>query len=150
MIPLAPMLPVGLMIRTEPLLPSAIVIPVAAVTMLALTIHLASLRNVAMPESRRRIRIANAVLMMFATGLLGYALGVATMSDASGFVLSWTAAASMLVMIGTLAVADVLNTWRMQRAETRDIRRQIRRLRGELIALVEERRRAAGASERER
>lgn len=150
MIPLVSMIPVGLMIRTEPLLPSAIVIPVASVTMLALTIHLAMLRNAAMPESRRRIRIANAVLMMFTTGMLGYALGVATMSDASGFVLSWTAAASLLVMMGCMALADVLNTWRLHRAETRDIRREIRRLRGELVALVEERRRGAGPSEPER
>jgi hypothetical protein len=100
------------------------VAPMAAVTMLVLATHLTLLRKAPMPESRRRIRIANGVLMLFATPLIAYVFGVATPATPSAFVVAWTSVAVMLLMMLMLAMLDMLNTARLHRAELRRIRQE--------------------------
>jgi hypothetical protein len=76
-----------------------------------------------MPDSRKRIRTANGILMMFATPMLAFVFGAATPSEADEFVIGWMIVTVMLGMILTLAVLDMLNTARLHRVALRRIRR---------------------------
>lgn len=106
------------------ILPVWFVAPMAAVTMLILATHLTLLHQARMPESRRRIRIANGVLMLFAAPLIAYVFGVATPAKPAAFVVAWTSVAVMLLMMLLLALLDMLNTARLHRAELRRIRQE--------------------------
>jgi len=119
-------------LATAPILPVWLVAPMAGVTMLVLAAHVASLRSTPMPHSRKRIRTANGVLMMFATPMLAFVFGAATPSEADEFVIGWTIVSVMLSMILMLAVLDMLNTARLHRAELRRIRREA--LKGDALA----------------
>ena len=109
---------------TSTILPVWVVAPMAVVTMLLLAGHLTGLRTAAMPESRRRIRTANGVLMMFVVPLIAYLFGVATPAKPAPFVIGWTTVTAMLGMVLLLALLDMLNTARLHRAELRRIRRE--------------------------
>ncbi|MCC6285769.1 MAG: hypothetical protein IT439_10830 [Phycisphaerales bacterium] len=118
-----------LALNPAPLAPAWVAFPMGILTMLVLLAHGASLREAPMPESRRRIRSANAVLMMCAVPLLTYALAVVTPANAKAFVIAWTSVVCILGLILLLALADVLNTLRLRR-------REVARLRAEAKAIV--------------
>lgn len=86
-----------------------------------LVLHVRGLWRAEMPDSRRRIRLANGFLMMAATPLAAYALGWVSFSQTRLFTFAWTAITGMVVVIIFLAVADVLNTWRLALGERRKL-----------------------------
>jgi len=59
------------------ILPAWVVLPVSGLTMLVVACHVLATHAADMPLRRRRLRVANGLLMMFVTALLAYALGVA-------------------------------------------------------------------------
>jgi hypothetical protein len=118
-----------LALSPTPLVPAWVAFPMGIITMLVLMAHGSALREAPMPESRRRIRSANAVLMMVAVPLLTYALAVATPSNSKAFVIAWTSVVCFLGIILLLALIDVLNTLRIRR-------RDVARLRAEAKAIV--------------
>ncbi|MCC6428193.1 MAG: hypothetical protein IT435_15395 [Phycisphaerales bacterium] len=105
---------------TSPLLPTWLVIPFGAITLIALALHMRALRQSQMPPSRKRIRTVNGWLMLAAIPLLCYAFGFAIPSQARQFVLVWAASVGLVGIIVMLAVLDILNNLRLHgRAATR-------------------------------
>jgi hypothetical protein len=122
--------------------PLWIVMPLGMLAALMIGGHLALLPRAEMPSSRRRIRMANGVLLLALTVLLTYALGFVGMLPEGGgsighiraFVLVWMAITGLLPIVLGLAATDMFNTWRLQR----DARRLVRaRRRGEMLREVE-------------
>lgn len=116
----------------EPILSPWFVIPLAAATLLFLAGHLKAMQIAEMPESRRRIRTVNGLLMMFVTPLVAYLFGIVTADDERMFLLSGTAVVSLLFMIILLALLDALNTVRIARREQRELRRRLAEARAHL------------------
>ena len=89
-----------------------------------------------MPPSRRRIRLCNGVLMLFATPLIAFAFGILRPGDAHVFTLVWTAIVGLLFIVILLAGLDAVNTLRIHASSTRSNRGNVRRLRAELADIV--------------
>lgn len=109
------------------LAPTWAVIPMAALTLLAVAAHARALAQEDVPPSRRRIRSANALVMLVAIPIGAYAIGVAEpAADQRAFVLAWTLLAGLLVVVTGLAVLDMLNTYRLYRRGKREMLRKLR------------------------
>lgn len=108
-----------------PFAPPLIVFPFAILVLLVLAVHAAVLFRTEMPPSRKRIRLANAALMLFTTPIIAYGFGWIDPSvDKRPFVVSWTLIAGLVVLILFLALFDAVNNLRIQRAELRKIRKE--------------------------
>ena len=102
------------------LVPAWAVFPLAVLAMLVVAGHVLWLPHADMPASRRRIRIANGLLMLFTLPLAAYALGIADpSSDKRGFVLAWMMVSGMVTIVLLVAMVDLANTWRLHRRELR-------------------------------
>lgn len=122
------------MIRTETLLPIWLVLPLAALAMALIIGHAAAAASSpVLSELRRRIRLANGVLLLALVALLAYALGVlpvlerptASLAHTRAFLFTWTAIMGLLVLVVALATADAAV---MLRTAVSLRRRQRRRL----------------------
>jgi hypothetical protein len=119
-----------------PLAPAWFVFPMAFLALLVLAAHVAGLSREEMPDSRRRIRTVNGVLMMFTTPLLAYAFGLADPARPRVFVIVWVLVAGLVTLILFLALSDMLNTWRLNALERRELRRQLELGKQEAAALA--------------
>ncbi|MFM9995873.1 MAG: hypothetical protein ACKVU4_08735 [Phycisphaerales bacterium] len=113
------------MTLAESLMPGWFVLPVATVLMLLLTAHALALAASDMDTRRRRIRLANNILMMITTPLIAYGFGIVDPQDGRRFVLVWTVAPLLLLMVIALAAADMVNTMALTRRERRDATRRM-------------------------
>ncbi len=121
-----------LTLGTGSLAPGWLVLPLAGVALLATAAHIVALREApagALPESRRRIRIATGWVIMVTIPLTAYAFGIATPSDAGVYLTVWMAVVALLGAILMLALLDAVNTMRLHRAAVRRLRAEYRRLR---------------------
>lgn len=109
-----------------PLLPWWFVIPVAALAVIVLTIHLLVLNAAAIDPKRRRIRMANNLLMILVTPLIAYGFAVVPVSNARVFMLIWTLVPGLLLIVVMLALADALHTLRLHRRARRELRARFR------------------------
>ncbi|MBX3363426.1 MAG: hypothetical protein KF866_01565 [Phycisphaeraceae bacterium] len=113
-------------LSTSPLVPAWFAVPFGMVTLLILAGHVSALRLAVMPESRRRIRQVNGMVMMCTVPMLTYALAVTAPAQSRAFVLSWSATVMLLAVVLALSIADVLNTMRLHRADRRRLKRELR------------------------
>lgn len=111
-----------------PLLPPWVVLPVAVVMLLVVAVHLLVITHAPMPESRRRIRLANGWIMLLLVPLGAAAFGVVTPGDPRTFLIVWLLVIFMLIMLIVLATLDVFNTGRLYRRERRSIERSLGRI----------------------
>lgn len=121
-----------LTLGTGSLAPGWLVLPLAGVALLATAAHIVALREApagALPESRRRIRIATGWVIMVTIPLTAYAFGIATPSDAGVYLTVWMTVVALLGAILMLALLDAVNTMRLHRAAVRRLRAEYRRLR---------------------
>lgn len=110
------------------LAPWWIVVPLAAVALLATASHIIVLREApagVLPESRRRIRVATSWVIMVAIPLTAYAFGIASPSKPGIFSIVWLAVVGLLGAIVLLATLDAFNTMRLHRDEARRLRRDL-------------------------
>lgn len=122
----------------RPLLPGWVVLPMGAITLVILATHVHLVRrSKTMPESRRRIRTANGVLMMCIVPLVAYAFGIATRAEPRIFTMVWMAIIGMLAMVLLLAWVDAINSWRLHRTEQAATRAHIAALRAKLSAEID-------------
>jgi hypothetical protein len=110
-----------------PLVNPAIVVPVGVVAMLVLAGHVLSLQYGEMPASRRRVRIANGLVMLFTAPLVTYAFGFATPAEPRVFATVWMLVSGLLMIVLGLATVDVLNTYRILFLERSQLRRALRK-----------------------
>jgi hypothetical protein len=129
-------------LASSPILPAWLVLPIAGAAMLVIAAHTVAIQQTDMPASRKRIRTANGVLMLFVTAMLAYALSIMRgggMGDAPDqareFVLVWMVIMGLLPLVIALAGFDAVNTLRLHTAARRVLRRQMRdNLKNELMA----------------
>ncbi len=99
-----------------------VALPLATIALVIIAWHSTGLDRRAMPASRRRIRQANAWVMMLGVPL--FAIGVSVVSEdrsPRAFVLVWVVTAMLLLLCVLLAVIDALNTWRLASHERRHL-----------------------------
>ena len=132
-----------------PLVTPWLVIPLAVLAMLFLAGHIMNLRaDSQMPDSRRRIRLANGWLMLLLAPIAAMAFSIVTPGQAREFVLLMSIVVGMLGFIVILACADAVNNLRIHREAVRKLQEEIAQLR--LHAQVEEARRARAAADEKR
>ena len=100
-------------------------VPVAAIMWLGVALHLRGTLRSDHPASRKRIRVANGILMLINLPLLaaGFSL-IDPHTQAGWWVVVWLVAIALLAMSVALAVLDMVNTVRLARQGARDIARQ--------------------------
>ncbi|CAG0968217.1 hypothetical protein PHYC_01100 [Phycisphaerales bacterium] len=119
-----------LTLANGPLAPTWLVMPLSALTLLVVAGHLLLLLRADMPPSRRRIRTASGLLMMFTLPIGAFALALADpVLNQRAFALSWMLTAGLVTLILALAMLDMLNTWRLHRVELRELREHLRQSR---------------------
>ena len=115
-----------------PLAPAWVVLPLAGIALVATAAHILALREAprgALPESRRRIRIATGWVILVTIPLTAYAFGIAQPAKTGTYLMVWMAVMALLGAILLLAMLDAINTVRLHRLATRRLREQFRRVR---------------------
>ncbi|MDX2147863.1 MAG: hypothetical protein SFZ23_10105 [Planctomycetota bacterium] len=108
-----------------PLLPVWIMIVLGGVTLLVLAAHLTAMARADMPPSRKRIRTANGLLMMFLTPVIAYAFSVASPGEPRQFVSAFAVVIGGLGLVVILAVLDGFNNVRLYRVQRRQTGREM-------------------------
>lgn len=119
-----------LSLANGPIASAWLVMPLAGVALLVVAGHILLLLRADMPASRRRIRIASGLLMMFTLPIGAFACGIADpVLSQRAFALAWMLTAGLVTLVLALAVLDMLNTWRLHRLELRELRQRLREAR---------------------
>lgn len=126
------------MILAAEMLPPWLVVPPALVLVIAVGAHMMAMRRSEMPESRRRLRTANGLLMLITTPLTAYAFCRVSSSEPRLFVIVWTAVVGLVGLVVALAVADILNNLWIAHRTSRDLSSRMRAVQ---LALLEHARR---------
>ncbi len=127
------MIPLALIVG-EPILPPGVAVPLGALVLLLLAVHTVSLGRAEMPPSRRRIRIANGLVMLLGAPTFVYALGIAR-TGTPEFILSWTLVAGLTSIVLLVAFLDIANTLRLRVLAVRALRTELRAARAEAARL---------------
>lgn len=98
-------------------LPWWVVVPLTAVVMLTIAAHVQAVQGSEMPASRRRIRLANGLLMLVTTPMLAFAVTVSHRGSPRAFAAAWVLVMALLAMIVFLALLDIANTVRLNARE---------------------------------
>lgn len=108
------------------LVPMWIGLPVAGFMMLLVAAHALALAETDHPASRKRIRQANAVLILLTIPLL--TTGVCVLSPQQHpreWALVWMGVFALIALVVGLALADVLNTLRLLRSARAKLRAEL-------------------------
>lgn len=109
-----------------PLVTPWVVVPLAVAVLLLLGAHVHLTARICVPESRRRIRMVNGVLMMMIVPVAAYALAIVPPASQRPFVLAWMLVAGLLCIVLALAIVDALNTMRLHAHDKRELRTLMR------------------------
>lgn len=113
-----------------PIIPTWIGVSAAIVMMLVVAAHAVSMAWQDMPASRRRIRNANACVMLLAIPLLAAGFSIIDADTRPReWMLTWIAAIGLIGFSVFLAMLDVINTLRLRRRLLARRGARIRRLR---------------------
>jgi peptidoglycan/LPS O-acetylase OafA/YrhL len=116
-----------------PVAPAWAILPIGFLTLVVIGMHVMVQFRSPMPESRRRIRIANGLLMMFAVPLMAFGISVVDPGQQPRlFALAWVVAFCLVVLIALLAVLDGLNNVRIHRLEQKQARDRAAALRASM------------------
>ncbi|MFM9958553.1 MAG: hypothetical protein ACKVZJ_10785 [Phycisphaerales bacterium] len=108
------------------LAPLWIGLPVAGAMMLLVAAHALAIADTDHPPSRKRIRQANAVLILLTVPLI--TIGVCVLSPQQHpreWALVWMGTFGMIALVIGLAIADMLNTLRLLRAARARLRSEL-------------------------
>ena len=113
------------------LLPAIVIVPVSALLMIFVAIHLVRVtRHPKLPPSRRRIRQANTTLLLAAIPFLAIGLSLVNPDDEPRrLAFAWLTTICLLGMSIMLAMLDMLNTARLFRSHRRRLRADLNALR---------------------
>jgi hypothetical protein len=116
------------MLAAGPIAPAWAILPVGILALIVVGLHVSRMLRSDMPPSRRRIRIANGVLMMFTIPLFAFALSlVDPASQQKLFAMTWMLNFCLMTLIFGVACFDILNNIRIYRVERAQLRREIAR-----------------------
>lgn len=117
----------------DPIAPAWLVVPLAILTLLVVAGHALMLWNSDMPATRRRIRLANAFIMMFGTPITAYAFALASPQRKGLFEFVWVLTTGIVLLVLLLAMLDLLNTARLAAGERAQMRRTVRLARRDML-----------------
>ncbi|MEO0512460.1 MAG: hypothetical protein AAF108_06135 [Planctomycetota bacterium] len=120
------------------LLPPLAVFPAAGVLMVVIAGHILAMRRADMPRTRRRIRIANAWVMLTLTPLVAGLFGYLGPDEPRAFVLVSTACVFLLGLMVLLAMIDATNNARLTAKHRRELRVEIARFQAETARAIAE------------
>jgi len=100
--------------------------PLAIITLLLLAGHVHLTARICQPDSRRRIRMANGMLMMMLVPLATFALTLVAPTQQRIFVIAWMLVAGLITIILMLALMDASNTMRLHTTARRELRAMLR------------------------
>lgn len=106
-------------------LPVWVVAPLGFLVLLFLAGHLISVKHTVTNPRRRRIRMATSGLLMLVVPILCYGLCGASPARSREFVLVWLLVACLVMFVILLAMADMLHSLSLHRAQLRELRRSI-------------------------
>lgn len=117
----------------SPMFPPWLVLPLAGIAFATIGGHLMALSRSSMQRRRRRIRTANAMVLLGLTALITYAVGFVDMLPSGGgsighvraFVLVWMTIMGLVPVVLALAAMDVMNTIQMNREAAKELRRRL-------------------------
>jgi len=115
-------------------IPAWFTAPLATVMMLAVLLHAGATARSSQPASRKRIRLANAGVMVLTLPLLVLGFSVIDHAQRPGlWTLVWMASLGLLAISIGLATADMLNTMRLIRRYQRSLRSRLSAPREEAV-----------------
>ncbi len=107
------------------ILPLWIVAPIGLLTLLVLAGHLLAVRAAQIDQRRKRIRMATSALLMLTVPVFSYGLSGSTPARSREFVLVWLMVAVLLLFVILLALADMMHSLQLHRAQLREVRRSL-------------------------
>lgn len=115
-------------LASGPIAPAWAILPLALLSLVVVGIHVTKVLRSDMPASRRRIRIANGLIMMFTIPLFAFALSLADpASQQKLFAMSWMLTFALITIIFGIACFDIVNNIRIYYIERSRIRGEIAR-----------------------
>ena len=125
------------------ILPAALTIPLAAITMLLIAAHLIAMHKAAdrIPPSRLRVRTANGIAMLLLCPLLVAGFSLTDHDDPQtqqAFLLSWLASMGLLGLILLLTAIDMLNNARLAAKARQNLREEMIEIRKEIARAQQE------------
>lgn len=126
-----------MILATAAMLPPWIVVPPALILVIAVGSHMMGMRAGDMPESRRRLRTVNGLMMLITVPLTAYAFCAVSPADPRWFVLTWTGVVGLIGLVIILAIADILNNLWIAHRAARELHARMRAVR---LALLDARR----------
>jgi hypothetical protein len=108
-----------------PLLPAWIAALLTVILCGVVWWHTGSLFRATMPESRRRIRVANAAVTLLLAPVLGLSFGAVHPGLPEIWVVSWSFAISLLALTILLAMLDTANNVRLSLSERQDLKAEL-------------------------
>lgn len=121
--------PAIIALAAVPVAPAWVVFPIGGFTLVVVIWHLYTILRsdpATTHPTRRRIRLANAGVMLVLVPLIAYAFGVATTDSPRLFALAWLSVMGLLALMVLLAMMDSANTARLHVADRTALRRQFR------------------------
>lgn len=104
------------------LIPAWICVPIATLMMVVLLLHTRATARSSHPASRKRLRIANGIVMFINMPLLATGFSVIDAGHSPrAWLLIWIAAMALLAFSVLLAIMDMLNTVRLARRAAREM-----------------------------
>lgn len=116
------------LLSTAPLAPRWLVFPLAGFSLVVVLWHLWAIIRTHMPPSRRRIRLANGLIMLMLIPLITLAFGVLAPADARPFVIAWLGVIGLLGLMVLMAMLDSANTARLHLGDRQALRDEARLL----------------------
>ncbi len=128
-------------------LPAWIILPITLGMMLLVSSHMSRIQRSEEPSSRKRIRVANGWIVLFALGFTaaGFSLISPSLNPRLFFIV-WAISLVLITTTVMLAMADVLNTLRLIRRVGVRMRQEAARTSVELGRALEDARETDGES----
>jgi len=109
-----------------PVIPLWLTLPVSLILMLSIAVHAAAIRDAPLPPSRKRIRLANALLSIMTLALLTIGFSILDPDrHLRLWTLIWIAAGTLLLMVISMALLDAANTLRLAMRARKALRRSM-------------------------
>ncbi|MGP1347795.1 MAG: hypothetical protein ACTS3F_14150 [Phycisphaerales bacterium] len=109
------------------MLPAVVVVPTGVCVMLFLAGHVMAVVRSSEPESRKRIRASNGIVMMLGTALIVTGVSLLDPERQTGlWVLCWVAACALIWFAMVMAALDAANTYRLSMVRRRVLRAHLR------------------------
>lgn len=109
------------------LVPKMYALPLAAVLMVLVGLHMSLMREYMPDSARKRIRLATGWVALLAIPLLAMGFSVIDPEvSPTSWILVWLLAMALVAIIVALAMLDILNTIRLSRRSREELRKSLR------------------------